>query len=175
MTSFFFCSYDDLASLKARTIFGSIARQLTNDLPTEAFHKFESTTADLTAILDFLKTVLTEKRRYFIFLDGLDECEEVQFKELVNILRGLLDTPLLHIKLYFTTRTSVMNWVPLKLQPERHIVLDTAENQANVTRDIDNFVNASLQERLRENELQLGDPTLVLKIEDALKTGAQGM
>ncbi len=162
--------------MKARTIFGSIARQLINDLPTEAFHKFESTTADLTAnILEFLKAVLTRKRRYFIVLDGLDECEEVQFKEIVDILRGLLDAPLLHIKLCFTTRTSVMNWVPLKLQPERHIVLDTAENQASVARDIENFVNASLQERLRENELQLGEPTLVLKIQDALKTGAQGM
>ena len=68
-----------------------------------------------------------------------------------------------------------MSWVPLKLQPERHIDLDTAEHQASVARDIDNFVNASLQERLRENELQLGDPSLVLKIQDALKTGAQGM
>ena len=161
--------------MKARTIFGSIARQLTNDLPTEAFLKFESTTADLTAILNFLKTVLTGKRRYFIGLDGLDECEEVQFKELVNVLRGLLDTPLLHIKLYFTTRSSVMNWVTLILKPERHIVLDTAENQASVTRDIDHFINASLQERLSEDELQLGDPALVLKIRDALKTGAQGM
>ena len=161
--------------MKARTIFGSIARQLTNDLPTKAFLKFKSTTADLTAILEFLKTVLTGKRRYFIVLDGLDECEEVQFKELVNVLRCLLDTPLLHIKLYFTTRSSVMNWVTLILKPERHIVLDTAENQASVTRDIDHFINASLQERLRENELQLGDPTLVLKIQNALKTGAQGM
>ena len=141
----------------------------------EAFHKFESTTADLTAILDFLKTVLTGKRRYFIILDGLDECEEVQFKKIIKILRGLLDSPLLHIKLFFTTRTSVMSWVPLKLQPKRHIDLDTAEYQASVAHDIDNFVNASLQERLRENELQLGDPTLVLKIQDALKTGAQGM
>ena len=129
----------------------------------------------MTAILNFLKTVLTGKRRYFIVFDGLDECEEEQSKALVNILRELLDTPLLHIKLYLTTRTSVMNWVPLKLQPERHIVLDTAENQASVTRDIDNFVNASLQERLQENELQLGDPTLVLKIQDALKSGAHGM
>ena len=154
---------------------GSIARQLINDLPTEAFHKFDPTTADLTAILEFLKAVLTGKRRYFIVLDGLDECDEVQFKEIVDVLRDFLDAPLLHIKLYFTTRTSVMNWVPLKLQPERHIVLDTAENQASVARDIDNFVNASLEERLRENELQVGDPKLVLKIQDALKTGAQGM
>ena len=164
-----------MASLKARTIFGSIAKQLTNDLPTEAFHKFDSTHADLTSILDFLKTVLTGKRRYFIVLDGLDECEEVQSKELVNVLRGLLDAPLLHIKLYFTTRTIVMNWVTLILKPERQIVLDTAENQASVTRDIDNVVNASLQKRLRQNELQLGDQNLILKIQDALKTGAKGM
>lgn len=161
--------------MQARTIFGSIARQLITDLPTEAFHKFESTTADLTAILEFLKAILTEKRRYFVVLDGLDDCEEVQFKKIVDVIRSLADSPLLHIKLYFTTRTSVMNWVPLKLQPERHIDLDIAENQASVARDIDSFVNASLQERLRENELQLGDPALVLKIQDALKTGAKGM
>ena len=161
--------------MKARTIFGSIAKQLTTDLPTEAFHKFESTTADLTAILDFLKATLTGKRRYLVVLDGLDECEEAHFKEIVDVIRSLADSPLLHIKLCFTTRTSVMNWVPLKLKPERHIDLDTAENQASVARDIDNFINASLQERLSENELQLGDPALVLKIRDALKTGAQGM
>ena len=161
--------------MKARTIFGSIARQLTTDLPTEAFHKFEPTTADLTAILKFLKAVLTGKRRYFIVIDGFDECEEVQFKEIVDVLRGLLDAALLPIKLFFTTRTSVKHWVLLKLQPERHIVLDTAENQASVARDIEIFVNVSLQERLSENELQLGDPALVLKIQDALKTGAQGM
>ena len=119
--------------------------------------------------------MLTEKRRYFVILDGLDECEEAQFKEIIDVTRSLADSPLLHIKLYFTTRTSVMNWVPLKLQPEWHIDLDTAKNQASVARDIDNFVNASLQERLRENELQLGDPALVLKIQDALRTGAQGM
>ena len=122
-----------------------------------------------------MKTVLTGERRYFIVLDGLDECEEVQFKNIVEILRGLLGSPLLHIKLFFTTRTSVMSWVPLRLQPEWHIDLDTAEHQARVARDIDNFVNASLQERLRENELQLRDPTLALKIENVLKTGAQGM
>ena len=144
-------------------------------MPTEAFHKFESTNADLTAILGFLKTVLTGQRRYFIVLDGLDDCEEVQSKTIVEILRGLLDSPLLHIKLFLTTRTSVMSWVPLKLQPERHIDLDTAEHKASVAHDIDNFVNASLQERLRENELQLGDPNLVLKIQDALRTGAHGM
>lgn len=164
-----------MASLNARTIFGSIARQLTSDLPTEAFHPFQSTTADLTAILKFLEAVLPRKRRYFVVLDGLDECEEMQFREIVDALRSLLDSTLLHVKLCFTTRTSIMSWVPLRLRPDRHIVLDTPENQASVTRDIENFVNASLQERLRENELQLGDPALVLKIQDALKTGAQGM
>lgn len=122
-----------------------------------------------------MKTVLTGERRYFIVLDGLDECEEVQFKEIGNVLRCLLDLPLLQIKLLFTSRTSVMNWVTFALQPKWHIVLDTAENQARVARDIDTFVNASLQERLHEDELQLGDPTLVLKIRDALTSGAQGM
>ena len=122
-----------------------------------------------------MKIVLTGERRYFIVLDGLDECEEVQFKNLVEILRGLLDSPVLHIKLFFTTRTSVMSWVPLKLQPKRHIDLDTAENQGRVAHDIDTFINASLRKRLRENELQIRDPTLALKIENALKTGAQGM
>ena len=68
-----------------------------------------------------------------------------------------------------------MSWVPLILQPERQIVIDTAENQANITSDIDHFINVSLQERLSEDELQLGDPALVLKIRDALKIGAQGM
>ena len=35
--SYFMCRYDDIESLKARTIFGSIARQFLSDLPVEDF------------------------------------------------------------------------------------------------------------------------------------------
>ena len=64
----------------------------------------------------------------------------------------------LHVKLCFTTRARVMSWVPLKLQPVRHIESDIAEHRASVAYDIKNFVNAALQERLRENRTSTWRP-----------------
>ena len=177
VTSFFFCRFDDQESLKAKTIIGSIARQLVNDLPADTFREFNRETTDGTAIIRFLESSLSNTRQYFIVLDGLDECNEAQIKEVAGIFHGLLNSPLLHVKIFWASRPHVASWLSLKIQPQQHISLDTVESQSQIALDIHEFINTTLGEWLEGDtpEMKINDPTLVLVIVDHLEKEAHGM
>ena len=174
MVSFFFCRYDDQESLKARTIVGSIARQLASNLPRDAFTKLEHSEPDTTAITTFLQAKLGERRRHFILLDGLDDCEETHAKEVVDFFQKLVESPL-QVKVYCSSRP--ISWLPLKFRPQQHINLDSDENRNKLALDINHFIQISLEERLEGEvpELVIDDPTLILDIRDRLQAEAQGM
>lgn len=177
ITSFFFCRYDIEASLRAESIVGSIARQLANTLPASAFRGFEYDNTFPTAVINFLETALDSSRRYFIVLDGLDECEEAQIKDITEFFHRLLESPLLQIKIYCSGRPIVAGWLPLGFRPQQHIVLETPENQDSISRDIRNFINFTLEELLEGEtpKFEISDPTLILTILDRLQEGAHGM
>ncbi|KAL8830901.1 MAG: hypothetical protein Q9191_001175 [Dirinaria sp. TL-2023a] len=177
VTSFFFCRFDDQESLKATTIIGTIARQFVNDLPADAFREFDLENADGTAIIKFLEASLNNAHQYFIVLDGLDECSEAQIKEVAEALYSLLSSPLLHIKLFWSSRPNVPSWLALQFRPQQHVSLDTAESQSRIAVDIRQFVNTTLGEWLEGDspELQISDPTLILSITDHLEKEAHGM
>ena len=161
--------------MKARTIFGCIARQLAVDLPAEKVQNFEPNTTDIQAISRFLNAVLAPTRRYFIILDGLDECEESELRDLLGALKCLLSPPQLRVKVFLTTRTNVKDWISQELQPYQHLALNASQYQERIALDLEKVINTALQERLEKGKLHVGDPTLILKIEDALNSRAQGM
>ena len=177
VTTFFFCRFDDQESLKAKTIIGTIARQLVNDLPADAFRDFNLEAKDGTAIIKLLEAILSDTRQYFIVLDGLDECSEAQIKEAAKTFHSLLSSPLLHIKLFWSSRPNVASWLSLKFQPQEHISLDTVESQSRIATDIRQFINTTLGEWLEGDppELHISDPNLILTIADHLETEAHGM
>ena len=100
VVSFFFCRFDDQESLQAKTIIGSLARQLVNDLPADAFRQFNHQNTNGIAIIKFLEATLSHTRQYFIVLDGLDECGEAQVREVAKIFHELLLSPQLRIKVF---------------------------------------------------------------------------
>ena len=176
VTSFFFCRFDDQESLKATTIIGSIARQLVNDSPEDRFRAFSRE----TPVVEFLKNTLSNTpryRRYFIVLDGLDECDEEQMRETCGMLHDLFSLPHLHIKLFWCSRPNIVDWLPLKLQCQQHISLESVESQGYVASDIGKLINSRLEEWLDGDspQLRIGDPTLPLKIVQCLENEAQGM
>lgn len=172
VTTFFFCRFDDQESLQARTIIGSIARQLLSDVSADAFRGFHE-----TPVIDFLKSTLSHTRQYFVILDGLDECDEAQIQEVAEVLHSLLNSPQLHFKIFWCSRPNVLNWLPIKFQPQHHVSLDTVESQERIAADIGRFIHNTLQEWLEGDtpELQISDPTLPLTIVDRLEKGAHGM
>lgn len=177
VTSFFFCRYDDHESLKAKTIIGSIARQLAATLPADSFHGFNFDIIDATAAISFLKSALYQASKYYIVLGGLDECEEVQVKEITETLHELLDCPGLQIKIFWSSRPNVVNWLPLKFRPQSRIILETEENQNKITLDIQKLIENTLEEWLdgEAPQMQINDPALILTIVNHLQEEAQGM
>ncbi|KAL8660534.1 MAG: hypothetical protein Q9202_006457 [Teloschistes flavicans] len=173
LVCFHFCRFDDQESLKASTIIGSIARQLVNDLPEDSFHDFEHR----PTTMDFLKNTLDNIRQYFIILDGLDECSESNIREVSETLHSLLSYSHLHIKVFWCSRPNIPQWIRSKLRTQQHVSLETVQSQSQVASDIGRFIDVTLEEWLEGDtpRLQIGDPTLVLMIEDRLKNEAGGM
>ncbi|KAL9023850.1 MAG: hypothetical protein Q9196_006931 [Gyalolechia fulgens] len=173
VTCYHFCRFDNQESLKPRTIIGSIARQLVNDLPEDSFSDFEHG----SPIEDFLETALNNTRQYFIILDGLDECNEAHIREVSENLYSLLSSSRLDVKLFWCSRPNIPDWIPSKLQSELHINLENVQSQSHVASDIEKFIKITLEGLLEGDtpRLRIGDPTLALMIEDRLKKEAHGM
>ncbi|KAL8855682.1 MAG: hypothetical protein Q9178_007693 [Gyalolechia marmorata] len=173
VTSFFFCRFDDQASLKARTIVGSIARQFVDDIPEDNFRGF----CNETPIIEYLEIALSRTRQYFIILDGLDECPEAEIREVSEILYRLLSSPRLQIKVFWFSRPNIMDWLPPKLQTEQQISLETTESQDRIASDIGEFIKITLEEWLEGEtpKLRILDPTTALTAVEYLKKEAHGM
>ena len=148
-----------------------------SDLPAVAFREFSQHSTDGTGIISVLENMLSHTRRYFIVLDGLDECGEVQIKEIIEFFHKLLLSPHLHIKLFWSSRPNVFTWLPGRLPTQQRINLDTVENQSRVAHDINTFISVTLEEWLdgEAPELQINDPSLVNTILYCLEKEAQGM
>ena len=148
-----------------------------SDLPATVFGKFNLESTDGTSIIGALKAMLSDTRQYFIVLDGLDECGEVQIKEVAEIFHGLLLSPHLRIKFFWSSRPNVLRWLPGRFLTEQRINLETVENQSRVAHDINIYVVATLEEWLdgEAPELQINDPCLVETILHCLQEEAQGM
>lgn len=176
-TGFFFCRHDDQLSLTARTILGSIARQLAKGMPTESFRGFSAVHVDSDAIIKFLRATLSERRHYFIVLDGLDECEEAQVRQLSRVLSGLLHSSRLQVKMYCSGRPSGVKWLAEGLDPDYHISLETEQNQAKIALDIGSLIKTTLTQQLEgiSPELRVGDPTVIVTVQETLQEKAQGM
>ena len=176
-TAFFFCRFDESESLKAKIIIGSIARQLVSDLPINAFRSFKQESTYGSSIISFFEATLSHSRQYFIILDGLDECGEAQVKEVADIFHGLLLSPRLRVKIFWSSRPNVLNWLPGKFLTQQQIDLETFENQSRVAHDIRKYIHITLEEWLEGEtpELQINDPTLIITILDRLEKEAQGM
>ena len=173
--SYFFCRYDDSDSTSARTIVGGIARQLLHGLTREAYAQIDTdmqaATLEVEDILEILKATLLPDRQYFIVIDGLNECDDTEIQQTIGILDSLLKSPHLKIKLFTSCRTSSMAWSTPTAWPLFRITI----NHADVKTDIDHYIQVMLEKNLKDDILQVGNPHIILAIEEALRQGAQGM
>jgi ankyrin repeat domain-containing protein 50 len=170
--SYFFCKHDEAESLKARTIIGSVARLLFSCMKLEVVDKVDpinTSFLDTDNVLEYLRTLLpSDLQEYFIIIDGLDECNKKELKLLIEYLKELLtSTHIFHI--YCSSRPDVYRWVPALLRPQWNVSMSEASSE------IAQYIERELEERLESGSLCLGDPTIILTIQDALVKGSQGM
>ncbi|KFY58528.1 hypothetical protein V496_06094 [Pseudogymnoascus sp. VKM F-4515 (FW-2607)] len=173
--AYFFCRYDIPESLKARTIIGSLARQLLRmraDLAMIAGFIDKTTTPalDFDIIRGLLQRALPLKFRAYFVLDGLGECDSAEREILISQLRKLQET--FSLVLCVSVRSDPGN--ALKLNPERFIEARTASIPTD-NPDIDAFISAELESHIESKRLVIGNPSLILEIHDFLLKGSQGM
>jgi ankyrin repeat protein len=173
-TAYFFCRYDISDSLKARTIIGSLVRQLlstVSDLTTAIESYDENVLAeDSDAILNMLLQAFPSKRKVYFVLDGLDECDRSERLALAQCIQKLQQD--FKILLCISCRLEPDKGIEAILgkfaAPHHTFVLD--DNS-----DIRSYIEVELSHRLECQDLVIRDPTLILNIQDSLLNGSQGM
>jgi ankyrin repeat domain-containing protein 50 len=174
--AYFFCRHDIQESSKARTIIGSLARQLLDpiqDLTTAVeFLDKAILDLDLEDLLNLLSHTLPPNSNAYFILDGLDECEITERNTVIEQLRRLQEA--------FTLRLCVS----LRLEAANFPTLDSEQQQLIATKtisipndhpEINSFLLSELESRVESGRLKLGNPALVIEIHNALSKGVQGM
>ncbi|KAL8371899.1 hypothetical protein RB595_001618 [Gaeumannomyces hyphopodioides] len=170
--AYFFCRHDTPESLQARTIMGCLARQLLGTHPgparLEDLTDATSPAMDLDGVTSLVLKVLPPKA--YIIVDGLDECGDDQAQSLLRSLRQLQDT------------SSLLACVSFRVEPDTASRLRTTAfarpsfwQIPDNNPDIGQFISAELERRRVFGKLKMGDPLLIVEIEDALMQGAHGM
>ncbi|OCK98035.1 uncharacterized protein K441DRAFT_480905, partial [Cenococcum geophilum 1.58] len=172
--AYFFCRHDIPKSLKARTIFGSLARQLLRpilDLTMVAELLDETVVAlDLERVSALLQRALPSNCKAYFILDGLDECDYTEREVLIQQLQKLQET------------FALLLCVSIRLDPENALIVSLKQfTAARITSipgknpNIEAFIEAKLESCVESKKLVIGDPMLILEIQDALLKGSQGM
>jgi ankyrin repeat protein len=171
---YFFCRHDVPESLQARTIIGSIARQIlrtVTDLSVIA-QSCEDTpsTGDTEKVLDILLRGFSFSAKIYLVLDGLDECAVTDKVTLVPALQKIQEK--MNISVCASFRDEPNNGLQAIAQQllDAQIVCIPKNNP-----DIAAFIEADLERCLQQERLNIRDPTLISKIQDALLEGSQGM
>ncbi|KAF2670549.1 hypothetical protein BT63DRAFT_356449, partial [Microthyrium microscopicum] len=174
--AYFFCQPDETESLTARTIIGSLARQLLESITNlQPFSEDAdaNTLLDTDKISELLRKRLPLGTHAYIIVDGLDECPLHEKEMACSALQKLQQ--FLNVSLCVSYRYEAGTKNPTEpnflkiLQPSNFASME--ENNA----DIKTFILHELADRLETGRLLLGDPTLVIDIRDALLEGSQGM
>ena len=175
LVGYFFCRDDDLVSLKAREIIGSLARQFLRGMSADSFNNVdrdvEGITLNTEQILAYLLRILPRKGQYIIVLDGLDECEPGEAYHLFEALQSLFRSSTHIFKLFWTGRSDFVARVVHRMEPNFHVTISQSNNGPEISR----FIEHALDEALDNGRLQLRDPQIILKIQDALEAEAHEM
>ena len=93
LVAYFFCRHDLPESLQARTIFGSLARQMLRSIPhlDALLHLCEDKhpTGNLETILSMVLQAYPSDQKTYLIIDGLDECHEDERATLIQSLRDV--------------------------------------------------------------------------------------
>ncbi|KAF2008618.1 hypothetical protein BU24DRAFT_360102, partial [Aaosphaeria arxii CBS 175.79] len=174
VVTYFFCRYDVPESLKARTIFGSLARQMLSALPdlVELAESYDITrlTSNVEDIVELVERGFPSSYKSYVVLDGLDECGDTE--------REIVLAQLQRIQKKF----KVLVCASCRKEPNdtlrsttQALVASRVLSMPDNNPDIESFIDMDLERCLAQNRLVIGDPALILEIQDALMKGSQGM
>ncbi|CAG8909864.1 unnamed protein product [Penicillium egyptiacum] len=177
VVSYYFCRVDNEASLSARNILGSLARQILDTQIEQSAYEtllsLQETTQGLstTDIVQFLLFHLRagEGTKYYIVLDGLDECDGNQVQTVAQAMVELCSN-YIGFKVICAGRPGLEKLFK-STAPQYRIMV----NEEKVKSDMDNYIAETLYKCLEDEVLTLGDQEIVTEIYDTLRDKADGM
>ncbi|CAG7972580.1 unnamed protein product [Penicillium salamii] len=177
--AYFFCRHDITESLKARTIIGSLARQLLqgmSDFTAAAEYLDKSEQVDpcgrLTGLIMICLSSFPKTHRSLLVIDGLDELDSVERDMVIGTLQSLQsDTYTILICLSLRDEAKEMH----SQEVFSKFAATNVSAIPNNSLDIESFIEDELESRIESGRLSLGDPVLICEIQDALLEGSQGM
>ncbi|OCL01989.1 hypothetical protein AOQ84DRAFT_328059, partial [Glonium stellatum] len=174
VVAYFFCRHDIPESLKARTVIGSLARQLLCSIPnlTIAVELLDQATPapDFSTLISILQCALPPDCKMYFILDGLDECDDIERETLIQQVGKLQEVFVLSLCVSF--RLEPDNALGLSSEPLAAVTITSIPEE---NPDIESFIKAELESRVDARKLVIGNPNLILEIQDALEKGSQGM
>lgn len=176
--AYFFCTFKELSTLSPRSVIGSLAFQFLQNLPTEdvAWKKLQgdqelySTYNSLTVekIISILLQLIPRNRKYYIVLDGIEDCEEGD--EILASLQTLARSVV--VLLCCSSRTDSV----IHRFAQDHIPLGYTVSLNDLARnpEVEEFIDREVERRRNLSPRQMG-PKLEFLVREHLKQGAQGM
>ncbi|CAG8399790.1 unnamed protein product [Penicillium salamii] len=177
IVAYYFCRADDTASLSARNILGSLARQIldlqiVNALNDTLYDLYDdSKDLDTPELTDFIIDHLQLDTKYYLVIDGLDECEIFEVRKVARSVAQLCSTRAKDFKVLFSGRPELERSLFGAIGPKYRI----AVTETKIGSEMDRYIAATLERCLDEEELVLGDQMLKSTIEEALQKGSNGM
>ncbi|KAJ5717688.1 hypothetical protein N7488_003334 [Penicillium malachiteum] len=175
--SYYFCRADDSESLSARKIIGSIARQIldsqieqSQDENLQDLYK-DSCSLDTADIIDFVLPQLQFNKEYYLLIDGLDECEAFEVRQVVRGVAQLYHARGSGVKVLYSGRPELEMQLFRDMKPKYRISI----SQSKIGFEMDCFIDTTLRLCLKEGRLKVGNPKLVLDISESLSQGSNGM
>ncbi len=174
--AYFFPRHDIPESLKARTIIGSLAFQFLRIIPdldltgTAKSLDLLRPILDVGRIFDLLQNSLPADFKAYVILDGIDDCVDAEREQLIQHLHKLQ----VEFKLLLCISHRLESNSFLKLYLE-NFTAATSTSIPDNNPDIQEFIEAELESCIHSRKLVLGDPSLILEIQDALQAGSKGM
>ncbi|MCJ1310652.1 hypothetical protein MMC25_004318 [Agyrium rufum] len=175
--SYFLCQPASEETMKARSIVGSIVLQLLESqieqAKTNSLEELytQSQSPDATEIMQFLISPLDKNNKYFIIIDGLDDCGNDELLELESALVKLHNQQNENVKILISTSPTLDKKLSKRVELKYRLILKREEIDA----DIHKYISNELDTYLEDGRLVLGDPALVVKIVDSLQQGSHGM
>jgi NACHT domain len=175
--SYYFCRADDVASLSARSILGSLTRQLLDaqiehaeDHSLQGLHK-DSQDLDADEVLNFLLSRLEVDKTYYLILDGLDECDSGEIRKVAQSLAQICDQYVKNFKILCAGRPELEKQLFGVIKPRYKISM----TEDKIKSDMDHYIATILDRCLEDQQLKLRNPKLIVKISEALQKGSDGM
>jgi hypothetical protein len=175
--SYYFCRVDEEASLSARNILGSLARQVIDTQIDQSKYEtllaLEKSSRDLSTneVIPFLLSRLEADKKYYIILDGLDECEDHQIQAVAQALAELCSSWLEGFKILCAGRPGLAKQLFRSSRPQYTVTV----NKEMVELDMDCYITTILDQCLEERVLTLRDPTHITNIYNVLRDKSNGM